>query len=238
MKPELSLILPVHNEAEIIEQVFKKIQQDLDSLHISYECLLVENGSTDTSWNVLKKLKRNFPKTIILTAAQGYGCAVLMGIKKSKGRYICYMPSDGQIDSKWIKVLLQEIKKNNWDLVKIKRKGRETYGRSVTSYILRILTGILFKSTITDINGSPRIFHRSTIQLLALKSKDSFIDVEFAAKIALLSWKIKEIPVPNLPRVGGISTRNYLTYIEFIKNMWNYKRGKILKSWHKKITSS
>ena len=73
---ELSLILPVHNEADIIGLVYKDIRHILDRLKIGYECILVENGSTDDTLGVVNKLAKRFANTKVIVAPKGYGSAV------------------------------------------------------------------------------------------------------------------------------------------------------------------
>lgn len=224
---ELSLILPVHNQANIIEPVYKDILITLNKLGISYECILVENGSTDDTKSVVFHLAKTYPNTQAFTAPKGYGSAVLEGITKARGTYICYMPSDGQIDLSVLTGLWRLAKSGHWDVVKVKRVTRETYARLLFSRVLAYLTAILFWIPPWDMNGSPRIVLRSKITQLHLTYRDSFIDIEFAVKAHALGWKIMEIPMKTLPRYGGVSTRSWRTFAEFLKNLWKFRFEKI-----------
>ncbi len=225
---ELSLILPVHNQAGIIEPVYKDILATLKKLCVSYECLLVENGSTDDTQSAVFRLAKTYPNTRALTAAKGYGSAVLAGLAKAKGKYICYMPSDGQIDLSVFPELWRLAISDQWNMAKVKRVTRETAARYLFSRTLAYLTAMLFSIPPWDMNGSPRIVLRSKINQLHLTYKDSFIDIEFAVKAHRLGWKIKEIPMKTLPRYGGTSTRSWRTFAEFLKNLWRFKLGKIV----------
>lgn len=227
----LSLILPVHNQEGIIEPVFKKILSVLDTLHIQYECILVENGSTDRTKNAVVRLAKKYPHSKALTAPIGYGSAVITGLRKAKGMYVCYMPSDGQIDLSVLPPLWRTITSGAWDMVKVRRITRETVGRYVFSWCLSHLVATLFSIPAWDLNGSPRIFSRTKLPRLALSHKDSFIDIEFAVKAYRLNWKIKEFPMHTLPRYGGTSTRSWRTFVEFLKNIWLYRTGDELTRW-------
>lgn len=228
---DLSLILPVHNQADIIEPVFRKILSVLDTLHIPYECILVENGSTDRTHHAVIRLAKKYPHTSVLTAPIGYGSAVIAGLHKAKGTYVCYMPSDGQIDLSVLPGLWRAATSGAWDMVKVRRTTRETAGRYIFSWCLSHLVSVLFGIPAWDTNGSPRIFLRTKLPELALSHKDSFIDIEFAVKAYRLNWKIKEFPMRTLPRYGGTSTRSWRTFVEFLKNIWLYRTGDELTKW-------
>lgn len=233
-KIDLSLVLPIHNQATIIAPVVKDIYNILKKGKINNEIILVENGSKDDTLKILNKLAKKYTNTIIIVTKLGYGSAVLAGLKVSKGEYVSYMPSDGQLDPNLVPLLYKTIIKGIYDLVKIKRITRENTIRYLRSKVFNLLTRLLFKITVEDINGSPRIFERKWLSVLDLQFKDSFIDAEMAIKAYYLKWKIKEIPAKTLPRLGGKSTVNFKTVIEFLSNLFNYKFGKNLKLWKMK----
>ena len=221
---ELSLILPVHNEEKIIKPVFIKIKKVLDKLDILYECILVENGATDKSLKVIKKLAQNDKKTKAIVATKGYGSAILAGLGIAKGKYVSYMPSDGQIDLQVFPQLWKLAKNDKWQMIKIKRTTRESFQRLFISYTFSSIVKLLFNTPFLDINGSPRIFLKKHLKALDLQSQDSFIDAEFTIKAHLLDWHIKEIPMQTLSRFGGRSTRNWRTFAEFFHNLWKFKK--------------
>src|SRR4030042_3394188 len=95
---ELSLILPVYNQADIIKPVFGDIYRTFTSLGCSCEFILVENGSTDDTKSVTRELAGIFPHTLTVSTKKGYGSAVLAGLLKARGEDVCYLPSDGQVD--------------------------------------------------------------------------------------------------------------------------------------------
>lgn len=232
---EFSLILPVHNESTIIKTVVDEIVAALNKMKISYEIILVENGSTDKSLDVIKELSLKNKGVKTLIAEKGFGSAAIAGLSKAKGKYACYMSSDGQVDLNLISKLWKEIQSDKYDLVKIRRIRRESLVRDLTTWALSISISILFNTKFLDVNGSPRIFLRKHLKKLDLQSKDSFIDAEFLIKISKLNWKIKEIPMKNIERYGGKSTRSINTYLEFIKNIYLYKTSNIITKWKENV---
>lgn len=226
----LTLVLPVHNEQFIIEPVYQDIERMLIGLGISYECILVENGSTDRTLDVLKKIALHHRFVRCLTSKKGYGHAVIRGLAEAKGRYVSYMPSDGQVDLSVFPILWKSIKLDKWDVVKVKRATRESLLRVIVSSVFSWTISWVFSVPLLDINGSPRIFLRRWLPALDLTYGDSFIDVEFAVKAHTLGLHIKEIPMETLSRVGGISTRSWRTFMEFFINIWKFKIKEISKN--------
>ncbi len=224
---DLSLILPVHNQELIMEQVYQDIERMLMSLGISYECILVENGSTDRTFDVLGRIAHQYKSVRCFTSKKGYGYAVIRGLAEAKGRYVSYMPSDGQVDLRVYPILWKLIQSDKWDAVKVRRATRESLMRVIVSSVFSWTISCVFSVPLLDINGSPRIFLRRWLPALDLTYGDSFIDVEFAIRAYELGFRMIEIPMKTLPRVGGRSTRSWRTFIEFIMNIWRYKRERM-----------
>lgn len=230
---DLSIVLPIHNQEIIITPVVASIAKVLKPLPITYELVLVENGSIDHTLTTLQQLEKKYPQVKTIIAPKGYGSAVIAGLKQTKGTYVSYMPSDGQLSTGLLLQLFKIITRNDFDLVKIRRVTRESWIRTIRSKIFNILTRCLhpIPDTIQDINGSPRIFKRVWLKKLNLRYTDSFIDTEMAVKAHLLKWNIKEIPAPTLPRLGGKSTVNYKTIIEFLQNLATFRQRPAFKMW-------
>lgn len=222
---KLSVILPVHNEADIIESVVEKINNTLITLTTTYEIILVENGSTDNSWSICHKLITQNRHIRAQRSSVGYGAAVLKGLNSAQGEYVCYMPSDGQIELNVFPDLWSQIQSGQYELVKIKRSTRESWIRSFVSFSFSQLMRAMFHTYNIDINGSPRIFRKDALATLQLSATDSFIDAQFAIRMHQLSWRVKEIPMPTLLRAGGSSTRSWKTFAEFFANIITYKRN-------------
>ena len=232
---DLSLILPVHNQADIIEPVFKDIIGAFRKLTPTFEIILVENGSTDKTLSAVRTIARRYAHVSVRTAAKGYGSAILSGLKAASGRYVCYMPSDGQVDLSVLPSLWKLAARGRYQLVKVRRVTRESRVRQAVSLFFSAVMRLLFGVPFLDINGSPRIFLRKYVKLLRLTYRDSFIDAEFAVKANLLNWHIAEIPMRSLPRYGGKSTRSWKTFMEFLLNLYRFRTGTALPWWRRSV---
>ena len=83
---ELTIILPCLNEEKTLASVIQEIKIELNKLKVKSEILVVDNGSSDNSMKIAKKLKTRVVKEI----QRGYGAALQAGIKKAKGKYIIF----------------------------------------------------------------------------------------------------------------------------------------------------
>lgn len=222
--PTFSLVLPIHNQAETIATVVKDIERVLEKDKIDFELVLVENGSTDETLPILSKLAKSSSRRQVLVAPMGYGSAVIAGLREARGNYVGYMPSDGQLSPDVLPKLLKLVELDICDVAKIRRVNRESTIRFIRSRIFNWLARIVLGNLrVWDINGSPRVFKRSQLEQMRLTYKDSFIDTEFAVKARHLNLRIIEIPVANLPRLGGKSTVGLHTILEFLRNLILYR---------------
>lgn len=222
--PELSLVLPVLNEEDIIEKVVLDIVRALDAAKIDYEILMVENGSDDRSLDVLKALEKKDPRLKALVAPKrGWGIAILTGHKSAKGTFVSHMPSDGQIDPGVLPPLLEKIRAKAADIVKIKRVTRENVLRTVNSWCFNKFATLLFWLGVKDANGCPKMYPYRLLEAVKLRSEDSFIELELLVKARRLGLSIYELGTPGLERAGGKSNTNIWTVLEFIRNMIRFR---------------
>ncbi len=117
---EVSVIIPVYNASVSIETVVEKLQQMFVQFPMQYEIILVDDGSTDDSWSILKTLKAKSEPTItIIRLARNFGQhnATLCGFSHAKGNIIVTIDDDMEMDPFDIPKLLSIQKESNADIV-------------------------------------------------------------------------------------------------------------------------
>lgn len=227
---ELSLVLPVLNEENLIGQVVSDISLVLKKNKISFELILVENGSTDNTLGVLKSLAKKDKNVRVLVTKMGYGEAILGGLNKALGKFVGYMPSDGQVNTNVLPKLFAILKHKEADIVGIQRTTRESFIRKIRSKVFNFLAKNSFGLSAKDINGDPKIFPKTALKILKLESKDSFLSTELLIKAKKLKWRLKEVPTVSLLRTEGKSTVKFKTVLEFLRNIIRYKFCQISKT--------
>lgn len=137
---EYSVVVPVYNSEETIEELFNRISAVFRDLQKSYEVIFVEDGSIDNSWNVLTQLKEKHPDLITvveLTKNYGQHNATFCGLDFSKGKFIITIDDDLQTPPEEIKKLISCYNENNSDLVYgFYAKKRHSFFRNLGSWII------------------------------------------------------------------------------------------------------
>ena len=99
MVQNLSIIIPSYNEEENISELYKRLKNTLNDISIDdFEIIYVENGSSDKSLEILKKLNKEDKKVKIISFSRnfGYQNAILAGLKYSKKDHVCILDGDLQ----------------------------------------------------------------------------------------------------------------------------------------------
>jgi glycosyltransferase involved in cell wall biosynthesis len=219
---KLSLILPVHNEADGIVKNLSAVIRVIDGIGTSTEIICVENGSTDRTYQLINQLSKKDPRIKLIRSECGWGNAVRAGIKKASGKLICYMVSDGQIDPATISSLYQKYLENQdpeVQLWKIRRSNRENPTRLVNSRIYNFLTRIVFGIDSGDINATPKLIRADLLKSIPLTSPNIALDLELMLYLKKHRLKWVELAVVSRQRENGRSTTKPKTVLEMIKWM-------------------
>lgn len=144
---ELSVVIPVFNSSELIKNTVDEVERSLNALNLSYEIILVNDGSTDNSWEVLKEIFQPQRNIVIVNLLKNYGqhSAIICGLDKAKGSYIVTMDDDLQNPPSEIEKLYRKISEG-FDLVmaKFNSKKHAEY-RKLGSRIVSFLNYKIFK---------------------------------------------------------------------------------------------
>lgn len=208
-KISLDIILPVHNEEKSIRKVIEEIYEEF-SQKISPRFIVCEDGSTDSSLNILKKLAKKYPlKLISSKKRKGYSRAIIDGYRLSTADFVLTVDSDGQCDPKDFWKFWNE--RNAYDVIIGWRTNRQDhFQRKFLSSIYNKIHKILFKTPIHD-PSCPYVL----IKRPALLSILPFLGIleqgfwwEFMARAIQRKLSIAECPVNHRQRLDG-KTRVY-----------------------------
>jgi polyisoprenyl-phosphate glycosyltransferase len=126
-----SIIIPVYKSETIVSKTIEATVEELSNLDINFEIILINDGSPDNSWNVIKTLAKQYKEVQAINLVKNYGQhnAVLCGFEYSKGDYVITMDDDLQNPPSEIIHLINKIKDSDYDLVfgKFKVKKHASY---------------------------------------------------------------------------------------------------------------
>lgn len=123
---DISLVIPLYNEAESIPDLFSWIQKVMRANNFSYEIIFVNDGSTDESWKIIKELRTTHPEVRGIAFRRNYGKspALYCGFEKAEGEVVITMDADLQDSPEEIPGLYHMIMDEGYDLVSGWKKKR------------------------------------------------------------------------------------------------------------------
>lgn len=207
---DLSVVTPAHNEQENLEALASQVQKALSPLGISWELVIVDDGSTDRTRANLKDLasSRVWLRPVAMSQTppgkgNGQSAAFHAGIRASKGRLIATMDADLQNDPADLPMMLRKMTESGADLVQGDRSHarRDNVIRKVGSWVGRTFRRMLLGDRVRDTGCSLRIMKREFALALPLELRGMhrFVPVT----IRDLGGKVVEVPVNHRPRHAG-----------------------------------
>ncbi len=196
----LSIIIPVYNEKNTISGILKKIEEvNLEDFKFKKEIVIVDDGSTDGTRDILNKLERSY-KIIYHSGNKGKGAAIRTALEQISGEYVIIQDADLEYDPEDYKKLLECALENNANVVYGSRRLNFHNRPSSISYylggiFLTLATRILYGIEVTDESSCYKLFKIETIKAIPLKCKRFEFCPEVTAKIAKKGIKIYEVPI-------------------------------------------
>ena len=192
----LSIIIPIYNEDRIVENSLPAIF----NLKINKEIIIVNDGSTDNTASILKKLQIEYNfKLIDQPTNQGKGAAVKRGLQEISGDYFIICDADLEYNPQDIIYLFLEI-------LKINDAGVAIYGSRFLNHqpgnfhylVNKFLTGLtnfLFNGNLTDMETCFKLIPTAALKKIKLNGRRFEIEPEISAQLLKTGYKIKELPI-------------------------------------------
>ena len=199
----LSIVIPVYNEINTIEEIIKRVQ----ATGLVDEIILVDDGSSDGTRDILNRYDRDPALKIIFHKKnQGKGAAVMTGIKQTTKDLILIQDADLEYDPRDYQALLQPILENLADVVYGSRflggpRRSILFWNMVANKILNFTTNILYNNILTDMETGYKLFKREIIEDLNIRARGFEFEPEFTAKILKKHVHIYEVPIRFTPRL-------------------------------------
>jgi glycosyltransferase involved in cell wall biosynthesis len=207
MLSSVSAFFPCYNDSNTIRGLVLKVASVLPQVTSDYEIIVVDDGSSDNSLQVLEEVAREAPSLRIVKHEQnrGYGSALTSGFANATKDYVFYTDGDGQYDPSEI-LLLADAMKPGIDVVNgYKRERQDPWYRSVAGGAYQQAARLLFSLPIRDVDCDFRLVRREVMRDIELESRDGAICVELVRKLRDSGAKMVELPVSHYARAYGTS---------------------------------
>jgi len=221
-EPELdiSVVLPVYNEAGNLEVFIPELSAMLRELGRSYEIIAVDDGSKDESVPTLRRLKAGEPNLRIIRFRRNFGqtAGFAAGFDLARGRYVVTMDADGQNDPADLPKLLKVMEEGEYDIVSGWRQHRKEpfFSRRLPSMMANRIIGKSTGITLHDYGCSLKIYHRDVAKNVNLYGELHRFIPALASGIGV---RITEVPVNDRPRRYGKSKYNLTKTIRVILDL-------------------
>jgi len=200
----LSVVIPAYNEEESITVVICDTFQALPKYVADYEVIVIDDGSTDKTGEILDGLSTRFNKLRVIRQKNGgFGVALMAGINAATKEYVAYLPADGQFQVNDMRHCYELVKDN--DLTLGYRGGRSDYtlARIVLSYGYLTLLTFLFGIRYMDV-GWVHIWRTDRLKKMNIRgTRGIFVLTEIVVRFRESGYKIAEGPSYYHPRIGG-----------------------------------
>lgn len=191
---DLSIIIPAYNEHESIPELLEGISGAVNPLKLTYEIIVIDDGSSDTTLDVLKSLKEKYPRLKVLSFRKNYGKspALSEGFKIAQGKRVITMDADLQDDPAEIPNLLVKLEEG-FDMVSgWKKNRRDPLSKVIPSRIFNFVVAKLSGIPIHDFNCGLKAYRREVVKSIQVYGElHRFIPI-------LVRWqgfRVGEIPV-------------------------------------------
>lgn len=220
-RPDFSVIITCYFEENGIEEFHAQLSAALAALGRSYEIVMVNDGSTDATFERLKSIFARDPHVRIvmdLFKNTGQQAAITAGIAAARGRAIVLMDSDLQLDPADLPALVAEYDKG-FDVVSGYRANRkDSFWRIIPSKLANMIMRRASQSTFRDFGCTFKIYNANLVRAFEYGPFHVFSNVDLIAK----AQRCQEVPVTHYPRKYGASGWTF-------HKLWTYNMDNMMK---------
>jgi glycosyltransferase involved in cell wall biosynthesis len=217
--PLLSVVMPVYNERATIDEIVRRTL----AVPLRIELIVVDDGSTDGTRDLLSALARELSFTLILQAANaGKGAALRRGFQAVTGDLVVIQDADLEYSPEEFPQLIELICQGRADVV----YGSRFLGRHrvflFTHYagnrLLTLITNVLYNTMLTDMETCYKVMRAEVLRAMTLHSDGFGIEPELTAKIFKRHYRVYEVPITYDGR--GYDEGKKITWRDGVVALW------------------
>ena len=217
----VSFLIPAFNEARTIAEVIDRVSQ----LPFEKQLIVIDDGSTDETPAILERLSEGRDDLVVIRQEnRGKGAAIRAGIPRIEGEIVVIQDADMEYDPAEVPSLIDPIVQGHADVV---YGSRLAGGRPQRAYLfwhllgnrfLSLFTGILYNTTLSDMETGYKAFRSDVLRSLDLRENDFAIEPEITGRICKLHLRIYELPISYYGRTYAEGKK--ITWRDGFKAVW------------------
>ena len=232
MKPILSVVIPVYNEAATIARVIERVRKA--PIELPMELVVVDDASSDGTRAILEQLAAEGPSDLRLLTHpvnRGKGAAVRTGLAAVRGEIVLIQDADLEYDPRDYPLLLEPILEGQADVVYGNRfhggPHRVLYfGHYVANRALTLISNLVTGLNLSDMEVGYKVFRTEVVRRLELRSERFGIEPEITVKLARLRCRIYEVPIRYYGRTYEEGKK--ITWRDGVAALWFILRYRFL----------
>lgn len=210
MAPSISVVFPMWNEEAYVHRAVAAAREAIAEVTADGEIILVDDASTDRTGELADALARQDPRIKVIHNVRNrkLGGTLRAGYAAATKDLVVYSDADLPFDFREIARAVRLLDYQQADVLAAYRHDRTAEGplRTLYTIVYTSLIRLLFQLRVRDVNFSFKVFRRSLLERIELKSEGSFIDAEFLVRAKKSGASIIQIGVDYFPRSRGLST--------------------------------
>jgi glycosyltransferase involved in cell wall biosynthesis len=205
--PGLSVFFPAYNDSGTIASLVITARRAARTLTPDFEIIVVNDGSADSTADILEELARTYPEVRVVTHGRnrGYGAALRTGFATATKDFIFYTDGDAQYDPSEMTVLWNRMAPYVDMVNGYKISRSDPFYRVIIGKIYHYTVKLLFGLRVRDVDCDFRLLRRSIFDTVHLEKSSGVICLEMMKKIQDAGFRIAEVPVHHYHRAYGKS---------------------------------
>jgi len=210
----LSAVLPAFNEEGNIEQVLAGVLSALPQSTDDLEVIVVDDGSTDRTAEILDKTSRRDPRVVVKHHAQnrGYGAALQTGFRCATKDFVFYTDADGQFEPAAISRLIHLVPGARV-ISGYRERRQDPIHRRINAWLYNGVLRYALGLPVRDVNCAFKLYRTEDLNKLDIRSTGALVDAEILSKLHRAGLTIAQVGVPHYPRRWGTPSGNQLRVV-------------------------
>lgn len=220
----LTIFFPCLNDGKTLPELIAKAYTVAPKVAREFEVIIIENGSTDETPQVLNTLTKQYPglRVVRFKKLLGYGRALKEGFSRSTKDWVFYTDADGQYDPLELRKLADNVTDTTDVVNGYKLKRADAWHRGIAGSLYNWILQKRYHPPIRDVDCDFRLIRRSLIKKITLESRSGTICLELVLKLKQAGARFAEVGVSHFSRAFGSS--EFFRWPQLLQMLRDYKR--------------